>query len=316
MAITENISTPKSIAVTGGKGGTGKTLISVNLAVQFAREGKKILLIDCDTENPNSNILLGKSLTDSDVKSEPVNIFVPIFDDDLCTKCGDCRSACYRHAIIQFLDTLPSLMENMCSGCTLCQRICPTNAIKSGQRAIGTQYFMEGVKDGLDLLLGELNEGEAVSVLIVEELLERAEKLQKTHDYDLIIIDTAPGAHCDVEKSLSEATIIVCVTEPTPFGEHDLNRILDLIDIIERPATVIINRADITDYKEQLLKLANKRNVEILGEIPMSRDILEAYARGIPFVADGKTYSAKNDFLNIFNKIQQRVAGKETEGEN
>ena len=84
MAITENIPTPKSIAVTGGKGGTGKTLIAVNLAVQFAREGKKILLIDCDTENPNSNILLGKSLADSDVKSDPVKIFVPTFDDDLC----------------------------------------------------------------------------------------------------------------------------------------------------------------------------------------------------------------------------------------
>jgi MinD superfamily P-loop ATPase len=305
--MTGGLKTIPSIAVTGGKGGTGKTLIAINIAVKFANEGQKVLLIDCDVENPNTNILLGKSLNDKDVVSQAVSIYKPRFNPEKCTKCGKCRDACYRHAILQFPNHSPSLMEHMCSGCTLCSRVCEDDAIINDSRVIGSQYFSKNVYPNLDLLVGELNPSEAVSVLIIEEILKYAGNIIVQNKYDLVIIDTSPGAHCDVEKSISEAGLIICVTEPTPFGEHDLNRILDLIDIIGHNPKIILNRSDLTDYKPYIEKLAIRRGVEIIGEIPLDNLIIEDYAKGIPFSLDEREFPGKKAFLKIFDKLSQMM---------
>ena len=305
--MTQNLSTVKQISVTGGKGGTGKTLIAVNLAVYYAQLGYKVLLIDSDVENPNSNILLGKALTDKDVKRTQIDMFVPIFSNDKCTKCGKCRDACYRNAILQFPDQFPSLMEQMCSGCTICQRVCPTDAITSGKRAIGSNYFIRNVYDNLDLLVGELNPGEAISVLIVDNLIDQSYELQKKFNYDIIITDTAPGAHCDVEKALSLADLTLCVTEPTPFGEHDLKRILRLIQISGQNAEIILNRSTLTDYKEPILKVASDFNIDILGEIPIDNIVIEDYAKGKPFILDSRDFPAKQAFLSILTNVKKKL---------
>ena len=305
--MSQNLSDVKKISVTGGKGGTGKTLIAVNLAVYYAQLGYKVLLIDADVENPNSNILLGKELTDPDVKSTQIDMFLPVFSNDKCSKCGKCRDACYRHAILQFPDQFPSLMEPMCSGCTICQRVCPTDAISSGKRSIGSSYFMKNVYNNLDLLVGELNPGEAISVLIVENLIEQTYELQKKFSYDIIITDTAPGAHCDVEKALSLADLTLCVTEPTPFGEHDLKRILRLIQLSGQNAEIILNRSNLTDYKEPILKVASDYNISILGEIPIDNIVIEDYAKGTPFVLDSREFPAKQAFLSILTNVKKKL---------
>ncbi len=305
--MTQILSEVKKISVTGGKGGTGKTLIAVNLAVYYAQLGYKILLIDADVENPNSNILLGKSLTDTDVKRAQIDMFVPQFSTDKCTKCGKCRDACYRHAILQFSDHFPSLMEPMCSGCTICQRVCPTDAISPGKRSIGSNYFINNISDNLDLLVGELNPGEAMSVLIVENLIEKSYELHKEYSYDIIITDTAPGAHCDVEKALSLADLTLCVTEPTPFGEHDLKRILRLIQLSGQNAEIILNRSTLTDYKEPILKVASDFNIKILGEIPIDNIVIEDYAKGTPFILDSREFPAKQAFLSILAIVEKKM---------
>ncbi|MCP4764589.1 MAG: P-loop NTPase [archaeon] len=302
-----NKSKSKSIAVTGGKGGTGKTLVAINLAVKFAMEGLKVLIIDCDVENPNCNILLGKKLIDSNVMKTPVNIFQPSFNQDKCNQCGNCREACYRNAILQFPEQFPFLMENMCSGCETCIKICPMDAITPSIRRIGNHYYISSIYPNLDLLLGELTEGEAVSIKIVEQILSFGESLDKKKSYDIIIIDTAPGAHCDVEKSLSEADQIICVTEPTPFGEHDMKRILDLIDILGQKSNYIINRANITDYRTPIIELTEKRGIPLLGEIPLDNIIIEDYAKGIPFVTDERKFPAKSSFLEIYQRIKTKI---------
>lgn len=295
----------KYIAITGGKGGTGKTLISVNLAVKFAMENKRVLLIDCDTENPNSHILMGKSLENDSNKQGDVNIFFPKIDNDKCTKCGICRQACYRHAILQMPKDYPTVFEHMCSGCQTCSRLCPNDAISESERPIGKYYILPEVHSKLDLIVGELKEGEALSIKILEELLRQAEKLQKEKNYDVIILDSPPGAHCDVELILKSADAILCVTEPTPFGEHDLKRILELIKIVNRNAKVIMNRANLTDYREPIETMLKEENSEIIGEIPVDRTIIEDYAKGVPFVTDPRDFLGKSAFIQVYKNILQ-----------
>ena len=295
----------KSIAITGGKGGTGKTLIATNLAIQLAHSGYHTLLIDCDVENPNSNILLGKSLDTPDVEKQSISMYKPVFSKDLCTKCGICRSACYRHAILQFPGQYASVMEHMCSGCMTCQKVCPTGAITEDSRVIGSQYLLTQAYPNLDLLVGELNPSEAISVKIVEAILQYAETLMETRKYDIIVIDTAPGAHCDVEKAISDADLVIAVTEPTPFGEHDLNRILDLLKVVGQTAEIILNRSDLTAYQEPIRSLAKTRNCHILGEIPVDSVVIEDYARGKPFILDSRDFPAKTAFQYIYEKIIQ-----------
>lgn len=298
----------RSIAITGGKGGTGKTLIASNLAISFAQQGYRTILVDCDVENPNSNILLGKPLDAPGVDKQPISMFKPEFTVDACTKCGICREACYRHAILQFPDQYPSLMDHMCSGCMTCQKICPTGAITGGTRVIGSQYFLPQIYPNLDLLVGELNPSEAISVKIVEEILQFVEKRMETVPYDIMIIDTAPGAHCDVEKSISDADLVIAVTEPTPFGEHDLNRILDLLEVVGQKADILLNRSNLTAYQEPIRALAQTRNCPIIGEIPVDRVVIEDYAQGKPFVVDSREFPAKTAFQAIFSKITKSLS--------
>ncbi len=296
-----------TFAITGGKGGTGKTLIATNLAIQFTKIGKKVLLIDFDVENPNTNILLGKNLQDLDVESKPVHIFKPVFDLSKCNQCGICREGCYRHAILQFPQKFPSLMEHMCSGCETCAKICPQSAINSDSRIIGTQYYIKNIFPKLDLLIGELNPSEVVSILIIKEILQNARKFEDEYAYDVIIFDTSPGAHCDVELVLNNASQIICITEPTPFGAHDLNRILDLVHLIHQKALIILNRANMTDYRDPIIEFAQYHNSPIIGEIPLDDIVIEDYAMGVPFVNDSRDFPAKNAFLTIFETVFSKI---------
>ena len=274
--------------------------------MHLAHNGSRVLLIDCDVENPNSNILLNKSLQDADVQVQPITIFAPVFNEDLCVKCDVCRTACYRHAILQFPGNIPSVMDHMCSGCRTCQKVCPTSAISDSRRPIGNQYFLPAVHPNLDVLVGELNPTEAVSVLIVEQILEYGRTLQEQNNYDYVVIDTSPGAHCDVETALSSADVIACVTEPTPFGEHDLKRILSLITLLNKSAHVILNRANLTDYRKPIYDLTASPDIDLLGEIPLDPIVIEDYAKGTPFVLDERDFPAKSAFLTIYEKISAK----------
>ncbi|MCF2139442.1 MAG: AAA family ATPase [Candidatus Lokiarchaeota archaeon] len=306
-SITQNIanrSFPPIIAVTGGKGGTGKTLVATNLAVAFTQSNSRVLLVDCDVENPNTFILLGKSLENKLVSSQPIDIFIPKFNKEKCVKCGICQKGCYRHAILQFPEHYPSLMEHLCSGCQVCQRICPHDAIEAGARQIGTKYFIPNAFENLDLLVGELTPSEALSAFIVENLISQATTPEIMNQYDIIIIDSAPGAHCDVEKILNASDMVISVTEPTPFGEHDLNRILELLRLINKPSYFILNRSNLTNESDFLTKKLSSDITKYLGNIEVDKTIMEDYAKGKPFVQDSRTFPAKNQFLEIFHKIQ------------
>jgi MinD superfamily P-loop ATPase len=289
---------PIVICVTGGKGGTGKTLVAVNLATMFKNEGRKTLLIDGDVENPNTYLLLGGKLENK--KSVP--FFKPKINEEKCTKCGLCAENCAPHALLHIKDAYPIPILPVCSGCKLCYKICPVEAIEEDQKVIGWIYSTK--KNGLSLLIGELKPTEARSAAVVEALLEKLDEIIEKDEekYEIIILDTAPGAHCDVELLINKADIVIPVTEPTKFGKLDLIRIIELIELISKDYRAIVNRSSLLGYRDQFLKELNDKNIKILGDIPLDDDIVNSYCQGIPLMAENSKFKSGEGYKS-FQKI-------------
>ena len=293
---------PKIICITGGKGGTGKTLVAVNLATMFRNEGKRVLLIDGDVENPNTFLLLGAKLENK--KSVP--FFKPKINEEKCTKCGLCAENCTSHALLYIKDSYPIPILTVCSGCRLCYKICPTEAIETDYKTIGWTYSTN--IDGISLLIGELKPTEARSAAIVEDLLDTLDEIIKKNSkkFDIILLDTAPGAHCDVELLINKADIIVPVTEPTKFGKLDLIRIIELIELLNKDYRAIVNRSSLLGYRDQFLEELKKKNIKILGDIPLDDDIVNSYCQGKPLMAKKSEFKGGEGY-NSFQKIFENL---------
>lgn len=297
---------PLTICVTGGKGGTGKTFCAVNLAVMLHNAGNKVLFLDGDSENPNAFLLFDAGLANGEL----VEMFKPKIIEDECTKCGLCAKHCLYHALLHIEDSTPILMQNLCSGCKLCYKLCPVDAIVPDSKDMG--YIYKSQYDGMTILTGELKPSEAKSAVIIEDLLEISEKYSKKENYDYIVIDTAPGAHCDVELLISEADVVIPVTEPTRFGKLDLARIIELIDLLEKDYKVIVNRSTLPGYKEKFNKYVVKNNIDILGEIPLDDMVVTSYCQSKPLMGkkngfeSSEAYHAFQDiYSNLMNWISQ-----------
>ncbi len=294
---------PKIICVTGGKGGTGKTLVAVNLAILFKNRGYKVLLIDGDVENPNTFLLLNAKLKN---KTE-VLYFLPKIIEDKCTKCGLCAENCETHALLYIKDSYPIPISTVCSGCKLCYKICPTNAIEPDLKVIGWTYTASAFN--IDLFLGELKPAEARSAVIVNKLMENLENVIKTEPekYDIVILDTAPGAHCDVEELISGADLVIPVTEPTRFGKLDLLRIIELIDLLKKEHKAIVNRSSLLGYKDKFLKELEEIGIEILGDIPLDEEIVSSYCQGIPLMEEKSKFDRDGAGYKSFEIIFENL---------
>ncbi|MHA1150149.1 MAG: nucleotide-binding protein [Promethearchaeota archaeon] len=307
---------PKIICITGGKGGTGKTLVAVNLAVMFNNEKYKVLLIDGDVENPNTYLLMGGALENQD----SVPFFMPRIVEENCTKCGLCAENCVPHALLHIKDAVPIPILTVCSGCKLCYKICPADAIAEDYKTIGWTYSSS--VNGLDYFVGELKPGEARSAAVVDDLLDKLDNIieKELERYDVIVMDTAPGAHCDVELLIEKADIVIPVTEPTKFGKLDLIRIIELIDLLGKEYKAIVNRSSLLGFKEEFLKELEENKIEILGDIPMDDEVVKSYCQGKPlmdnhneFDKNGEAYKA---FTTIFKNLTKWLDEiKQREGE-
>ena len=259
------------IAVTGGKGGTGKSTVATALAFELAKKGK-VLLMDLDVDCPDDHLLL--SIREKPVKD--IMQTIPKWDMKKCIKCGKCSKACLENAIVQIKGKYPIFIPEQCIGCNACRIVCPTGAIGKEKKKIGT--ILKGRGYGIDLITGEMEIGYEEASPIVHATRKFAEKSGK---YDYIIIDTAAGTHCNAISALIGTDVAFAVTEPTPLGSHDLALMLDLLKVLKIPSNIVLNRADIgkASFVE---RVSMESGSPIIASIPYSKAFLEAYSRGKP----------------------------------
>ena len=266
---------PKTIAVTGGKGGTGKSTISALLAIGLSKE-YRVLLVDADADCPNLHIILkAKRKLLSEVKQT-----IPKWDFSKCIKCGKCSQVCKENAIVFVKGKYPIFVKEQCIGCNACRIVCPTKAIGKAEQKIGSIYFSEinsSNLSNLHLISSEMLITYEETSPIVNALKKEVSKFKDK--YDFVIIDTAAGTHCNVISALLGVDFALAVTEPTPLGAHDLSLILSLTKKLNIPAFVLLNKANMAKSKaEEIKSIATQFNTEIVSEIPYDKKIFEAYS--------------------------------------
>ena len=271
------------IAVASGKGGTGKTTVSVNLARVFAGE---VLLGDCDVEEPNAHLFLKTSGHAEKI----IGIPVPEVNEDLCNSCGECAKICQFSAIVTF-GTMPLVFAEMCHGCGGCTLVCPIKAISEQNRRIGVIETSRA--ENITLVAGRLDIGVALAPPLI-----RAVKNAIPED-SVTIIDAPPGTSCPVIAAIRDSDFVLLVTEPTPFGLHDLSLAVDMVRELNLPFGVIINRVGSGD--DRVHDFCKKESIPILMEIPDDRQIAENYSRGILMVDALPRY--REFFENLLEKV-------------
>lgn len=254
------------IAVASGKGGTGKTTVAVNLARVAADAGRRVQLLDCDVEEPDCALFLLPQIS----RTLPVELAIPEVDEAACTHCGICGDVCEFHAIVSLPSTVLVFAE-LCHSCGACALLCPEYAIAETPRRTGTVQV--GFAGPLAIVVGTLDVGEAKSPPVI-----KAVRAQTDAEADLVVIDAPPGTSCPVIESVRGADLVLLVSEPTPFGLHDLKLAVETVRIFDLPMAVVANRADIGD--DRLREYCRREAIEILLEIPDDRRLAEAYSHG------------------------------------
>lgn len=271
----------KKIAVTGGKGGVGKSTVAILLANKFIKENKKVVLCDCDVECPNDYLLLGEKPGKIEGR---ITAEFPELDQKKCEKCGLCVKACRNNAIFQSPNKFPVFVKDLCSGCGACWMVCPKKAITPKKEETGKIYLNKlqilGNKlQDLWLITGSAKPRLEETGPVVIKTKEFALNLAKKVGADVVLFDTAAGTHCPVISALLDCDLAYAVTEPTPMGSNDLGLILDLCRKLKIPTKIILNQADLGD-KTGIKKIAKDYKAKIQEEIPYSKRIVEAYSRG------------------------------------
>lgn len=268
-----------NIAVLSGKGGTGKTTLSVNLS--FALD---VSYVDADVEAPNGFLFLHPQIQEQ----KPVEVLFPVVDDEKCTNCGMCVKACEFNALAMVQKDL-MLFQKLCHGCTACQIVCPQNAIHMEKRRMG--MVEQGTSMGKTVYRGVVDIGEPMAVPVISHLLSNLPK----EDH---LIDCPPGTSCNVVKTLSHGEGAILVTEPTAFGFHDLQMAVELVEQFQMPMGVVINKdGGNSGFIETYLE---DKKIPLLGKIPYSMELAKAYSKG-------NVLYLMEEYKEIFDVIAQRA---------
>ncbi|MFW6297857.1 MAG: P-loop NTPase [Desulfosalsimonas sp.] len=277
------------IAISSGKGGTGKTFIATNVARVLERSGRIVRYLDCDVEEPNGHLFLKPAV----YREEDAAVFSPVaIDEEKCTGCGKCEENCMYNAI-SVINGQALFFRDLCHICGACTLVCPENAIIEQDRVIGK--MAHGASDKIDLHYGLLKTGEG-------GMSPRLIKMVKQHiDQGINILDSPPGTSCPVVETISEADLCVLVTDPTPFGINDLKLSVDMCREIGIEPVVLINRAE--ELNNDLADYCSRESLEIIGEVPDDRAIAECYSAGELAVDKLPQYAG------VFSEIADRITG-------
>jgi MinD superfamily P-loop ATPase len=272
------------VSVASGKGGTGKTTVATNMAYSL---GEKVQLLDCDVEEPNAHLFLNPQIE----KTESAYAMVPDVDLEKCSYCSKCADICRYSAITVVGETVLTFPE-LCHGCGGCVEVCPEHAISEGGRELG--YVELGHAGKVDFGQGRLRIGEAMAPPLIKEVRNHATKK------GIVIIDAPPGTSCPVIAAMNKVDFVLLVTEPTPFGLHDLQLAVEAVKLLQISCGLVINRSDLGT--DEVHRYAKKEGIPILLEIPFDRKIAEAYSRG-DMLADIDS-SWKEKFTELYRKIE------------
>ncbi len=271
------------VTVASGKGGTGKTTVAVNMALSL----ENVQLLDCDVEEPNAHILLKPTIT----QTKTVNTTFPEISEENCIHCGKCAKFCRYHALF-VAPRAVMVFPELCHGCGGCLLVCPNGAITEKQRPIGV--IKKGIADSIELVYGLLNVGEPMAVPLIRAVKNEV-NLEKN-----VIIDAPPGTACSLVASVYKTDYCILVTEPTPFGLHDLKISVQVLKNLDIPLGVIVNRAGLGDKK--IYEYLENEGIPLLLEIPFSKKIAELYSRGVPFIKEIPLW--KESFIGVWEKIR------------
>jgi MinD superfamily P-loop ATPase len=271
------------IAIGSGKGGTGKTTVAVALALSTIGP---VQYLDCDVEEPNGHIFLKPDLTEK----RPVSLPVPCVDSALCNGCGACNRICQFNAIISLKNTAMVFPE-LCHGCGGCSLVCPTGAISEIDYEIGC--VEKGLAGSIAFVQGRLIVGRAMSPPVIRAVQREAD------DQSLTVIDCPPGTSCPFIAGVKGADAVILVTEPTPFGLHDLTLAVETVRQLDIPFGVIVNR--VHEMNHNVTAYCKAQGIEVFKQILEQRSVAVAYSRG------DSLFTAAPELKPEFQRVLKRV---------
>jgi MinD superfamily P-loop ATPase len=275
------------IAVLSGKGGTGKTMVSVNLATVAGKAD----YIDCDVEEPNGYLFFKPE----NIRSEKITIKIPKVDEKLCDGCRECVDFCKFNALAYISNKL-MIFKEVCHSCGGCVLFCPKRALEETDKSIGEIH--RGISGDVNVSTGILNIGEASGIPIISYLLRNP---SLTSGYT--IIDCPPGSACIVMESIKDSDYCILVTEPTIFGVHNLNMVLELVKLFNKPFGVLLNKCIEGENPAETFCIEN--NIKIIGRIPFDKELSEINSKALIAARESKKY--KEMFSQIFKIVTEEV---------
>ncbi len=280
------------ISIASGKGGTGKTLVATSIAVSLASlDGTQVTIADCDVEEPNSYLFFPDRIL---LERKECHVPVPVIDEEKCTHCGKCSEVCAYHALAVLPQTV-LLFPELCHGCGACTIICPEKAVSDGSRSVGEIFRARS--NGLDIIWGELGLGEARTTPLIKAVKNEA-------GGKMVIVDCPPGTSCSLVESVRGTDFCLLVTEPTPFGLYDLDIAIKVLEKMNIPRGVLVNKSGMGDQK--VYEYLEKKNIPLLMEIPLDRKIAELYSHGEIFAEKMPEWKAR--FVGMVRKIEETIS--------